>query len=104
MSERNSKRATDKLANKSDEKTSQQNKPEINMARHNRRRSARLERNPIHRYEEIDDEFEEFESAHRIEPEPSTEDKVTIWMNSWMDEDDGDFRIILEDRQKFLKP
>lgn len=43
---------------------------------------------------DIDDDLEEFE----VSPSDDTElrgsdlvDRVTVWMNSWMDDDDGDF-------------
>jgi len=45
-----------------------------------------------HNVDEFEDEFEEFESPQfRSVPDLSVDDKVTIWMNSWMDDDDGDF-------------
>lgn len=64
---------------------------------------------PHHRHHslsEVEDQFEEFEPRNLAQTsEPDSEqrdvaDRVTVWMNSWMDEDDGDFAQKLEDEQR----
>lgn len=43
-------------------------------------------------FDDVDDEFEEFEPVKQVEMQTETDDnKLTIWMNSWIDDDDFDF-------------
>lgn len=55
---------------------------------------------------ELEDDFEEFdqrEQALSPERQEDVRDRVTIWLNSWMDEDDGDFENQLSDTER-IKP
>lgn len=90
MSKRNGNAGADKLDNGPGERASGAAPPESGSGS-KKRRPARSHKVTRHRLDEVEDEFEEFESAHGIESQMPAVDKVTIWLNSWMDEDDGDF-------------
>lgn len=49
---------------------------------------------------DLDDDYGEFESREEdsidIERNLNANERVTIWMNTWMDDDDGDFEDMLQ--------
>lgn len=93
----------------SDDKST--NKAHSNNSRNEEhKKDKKVKRHPRHNLSEIDDDFEEFESRDSITSSPENRepvdvyDRVTIWMNNWMDDDDdGDFSNRLSDCER-LKP
>lgn len=73
------------------------------------KKDKKVDRHARHNLSEIDDDFEEFESRDSIILSPENReprdvyDRVTLWMDSWMDDDDGDFSNRLSDCER-LKP
>lgn len=59
-------------------------------------KDSKGKRKVFYKFDEVEDEFEEFESVREIDMRPETNDnELTIWMNSWIDDDDIDFAAVM---------